>query len=643
MRLIALLLLFAVTLPVAAGQRFEVLCYHDVRDDVDGDLDADPIAVSTAHLTRHFAWLREHGYRPVSLDALLAAQAGGKPLPEKAVLLTFDDGYASFYTRIYPLLKLFNYPAVYALVGSWLEAGPNDKVPYGDELLPRSRFLIEAQIREMAASGLVEFASHSYDLHQGILGNPQGNKLPAAVTREYNAATGSYEDEATWRRRVAADLERNSQVIEKLTGRKPRAMIWPYGRYNAAALDLARDAGMPVTFSLDEVAGDTADLRRVGRHLVEANPAEGGLVQMLRGDLPRVMQRVVHLDLDYLYDPDPAQQARNLDRLLERIKAMQASTVYLQAFADPDGDGTADALYFPNRHLPVRADLFARVAWQLRTRANVRVYAWMPVLAFELPDRALQERLRVRTGEGLDDRPGVYRRLSPFEPQARQIIREIYADLAAHAVFDGLLFHDDAMLSDEEDTGEAARRVYRERWGLPGDSAAIRADPALAERWASEKSRWLNAFTLELAGEVRAWRPTIQTARNLYASVLLDPRSEAWLGQNFEGFLAAYDYVAVMAMPYMEQAADPQAWLTELLQRVAALPGALDKTVFELQSRDWRSDRPLPAATLARHVRLLLDGGLRHVGYYPDDFLAGVPALEFVRPLMSSGDYPYKR
>ena len=62
------------------------------------------------------------------------------------------------------------------------------------------------------------------------------------------------------------------------------------------------------------------------------------------------------------------------------------NTVYLQAFSDPDGNGSADAVYFPCRRLPMRADLFNRVAWQIRTRTQVRrLYAWMPALAWELP------------------------------------------------------------------------------------------------------------------------------------------------------------------------------------------------------------------------------------------------------------------
>ncbi len=42
-------------------------------------------------------------------------------LPPKAVLLTFDDGYLSFYTRVYPLLRAFNYPAVLGVVGAWID------------------------------------------------------------------------------------------------------------------------------------------------------------------------------------------------------------------------------------------------------------------------------------------------------------------------------------------------------------------------------------------------------------------------------------------------------------------------------------------------------------------------------------------
>jgi len=84
--------------PAFAADKFTVLSYHDIYDN--GGHRADIMAISTKTLIGHFSWLREHGYHVVSLDQILAAQTGKKPLPNKAILLTFDDGYRSVYTRV---------------------------------------------------------------------------------------------------------------------------------------------------------------------------------------------------------------------------------------------------------------------------------------------------------------------------------------------------------------------------------------------------------------------------------------------------------------------------------------------------------------------------------------------------------------
>jgi len=94
-----------------------VLAYHDVRDDVGLDADRDPDATSTDHLVAHFEWLKANGYHVVSFEQVKEASEGGRALPPDAVLLTFDDSLASFYTRVYPLLKAYNFPALQAVVG----------------------------------------------------------------------------------------------------------------------------------------------------------------------------------------------------------------------------------------------------------------------------------------------------------------------------------------------------------------------------------------------------------------------------------------------------------------------------------------------------------------------------------------------
>lgn len=641
--LLSLALLLLAAAPAArATDAYIVLSYHDVQDDPVRDRLGDAVTLATAELVAHFAWLREHHYTPVSLDDIRAARAGRRPLPDNAVLLTFDDGYASTYTRVFPLLKLFGYPAVVAPMAAWLEQPAGSRVDYGALPIPREGFMSWAQLKEMADSGLVEIASHSYDLHHGIAGNPQGNLQPAAVTRAYDAERRTSEDEMAWRQRVVADLARSVRIIEQRTGRAPRAMVWPYGRYNEALVALAAGQGMALSFDLGEHGGNRVqDTGVIRRALLPHQATLVTLIEALNEPARAPVIRAVQVDLDYVYDPEPAQQERNLDRLLDRIKALGINTVYLQAFADPDGDGAADALYFPNRRLPVRADLFNRVAWQLATRAGVKVYAWLPVLAYLPEDGSPLLAETVARDTAGDGRGPRYPRLSPFSPAAREFVGDIYEDLARHAHIAGLLFHDDATLAEDEDASAAAVAVYTQEWGLPATLAGIRADPDAMQRWTRRKTELLIDWTEALAARARAYQPQIKTARNLYAPVALDPQAEASFAQSLELSLAHYDYTAILAMPYLEAQSEPLRWLETLVREVARQPGGLDKTVFELQSVDWRSRTPLDAAVLRQEMDRLRHLGVRHFGYYPDDFIAGHPPLAAIRPAMSLSTYPY--
>jgi biofilm PGA synthesis lipoprotein PgaB len=619
------LLLFCLFSPALFGmdQSFISLCYHNVKD----TWDDDPMTVETNRLINQFAWLREHHYHPVSLQAILDAQKGLKPLPEKAVLLTFDDGYRNFYHRIYPILKQFNYPAIFALVTSWMETPTEQPVHYGNELKPRSDFLTWEQVSEMMDSGLIEIASHSHDLHHGILGNKQGNTQPAATTRQYFPDLKRYETEEQYRQRIRQDLQTSSDIIFTHTGKRPRVIVWPYGEYSLETNTLASQVGLKISVGLGNGLNALSNNTHIQRHLIMDNPALADFVYALRHLLiEQEPVRVAHIDMDYIYDDNPEQIRRNLSKLLDRIKALRINTVYLQAFADPDGDGNANALYFPNRRMPVRADLFNRVAWQLRTRAGVSVYAWLPVLAFEadLPqDWWVHE---WKAGKAIPSQNN-YHRLSPFHPLARRFIKDIYQDLARYNHFAGLLFHDDALLTDFEDASPAAQ-------------------VQMANLNKAEKTRLkinvLTSFTESLADTVRFYRPEIKTARNLYATVIMQPESQEWFAQSFENFINHYDYVAVMAMPYMENAKHPNKWLTELVDNIEKKhPDALKKTVFELQSVDWRVSQKIPSEKLKQQMSLLQQKNALNYGYYPDDFYQNQPAFSMLKEMMSLETFPY--
>jgi biofilm PGA synthesis lipoprotein PgaB len=636
---VLLVLAFPASAATSEINNFYVLCYHNVLDDPLED--PEKYTVSTEELAQQFSWLKEQGYKVISVDDLIAAKAKRRPLPAKAVMLTFDDGYRSFYTHVFPLLKEFKYPAVLALVGSWLELKPGEKAEYEGHNYTRENFLDVAEIREMSSSGLVEIASHSYNLHHGILANPQGNLLPAAVSRAYDATKKSYENEAEYLSRVRSDLTKNSNFISQLIGKRPRVMVWPYGENNMEGINVARSLGMPITFTLDGGVNLMKDpLWKIHRVIIGSNETIARLSDELAEPSRPSPERVMHVDIDNIYDPNPILQEEHLGKLLDRVKSMKVTTVYLQAFADPDGNGAADSVYFPNRHLPMRADLFSRVSWQLISRAGVKVFAWMPLLAFELPLGNQLANHRVASDANTKSKDS-YSRLSPFDPKVRQLIAEIYEDLAKHAIFDGILFHDDATLSDYEDASPWALDYYSREWGLPKSISEIRRNPVFLKKWTSHKTRFLTEFSLELADVVRQFQPQLKTARNLYAEVVLNPDSEEWFAQSLPDFLNNYDYTAVMAMPYMENAEKPLSWLINLVQEVAKQPHALQKAVFELQSIDWRTSKKVDSHELAKQMKLLQLQGALNFGYYPDDFLNDSPSFDLIKPFFSLQVFPF--
>jgi biofilm PGA synthesis lipoprotein PgaB len=427
---------------------FVVLCYHEIRDDARQR--PDSYTLETGQLVLQFEWLRSQGYHVVRLDDVIAARAGVRPLPPRAVLITFDDGLESVYSRAFPLLQAFGYPAVVALVGGWLEEGNGTRAAprYGDVTLSRADFLRQTEIDAMRRSGLIEFASHTYDLHVGIVANPQGNLEPAAVARRYDPVSGAYEDAAAHAARIAADLAAGSERIAALTGARPRLVAWPYGAHDRVTDAIAGSLGMPYGMSL-ELGINTPDipLTRMRRILVTHDYTTADLARVLEAPLRRAPLRALTIDLDRIQDADPQRQEANLSRLLDAVQASGANSVFLRAWSGGEAAGTLPSVYFPNRRLPLRADLFNRAAWQLRTRLGVAVYASLPPQIGGSPEAA----------------------------------QDIFDDLSAAATFQGLLFAAaPGAASDSGATAALAARVGADHDGLLTARALAAGDVAAA-------------------------------------------------------------------------------------------------------------------------------------------------------------------
>ena len=103
-----------------SARTFLAVALHDVVDDR-AQLDGD--STTTSDLVAFFEYLVSNGWHALTLDEVDRAGRGETTLPEKSILITIDDGYASDYTRIYPLLLANKMPAVFALPAAWIERG----------------------------------------------------------------------------------------------------------------------------------------------------------------------------------------------------------------------------------------------------------------------------------------------------------------------------------------------------------------------------------------------------------------------------------------------------------------------------------------------------------------------------------------
>jgi len=671
-----------IDLKIPRGQ-FVSLCLHDVRDEKELRAKPDPYAISTENLAALFDWMQESHWHPISLQQVIDAQSGKTTLPDNAVLLSWDDGLISIYSRVYPLLLKYKYPALFAIQTGWITAASQGRkvsyqgetaatalvttgisnsaqfdvlkspqqinprepviVTYNGVNLGASDFVSWAQLREMVESELVSLASHTHNQHHGILSNPQGNVTPACITRQYLQKFKRYETDQEYRNRLLSDLMLSSDTLSKQVGYRPKAIVWPYGATNQETDQIAVEAGLGVSFNLaDRLSNVLYDHNTYyGRLLLSANPNPFEVEAQVSEAITPIsdIERAVQIDLDYVYDPDPKQVDINLGLLLDRILELHVRTVYLQAFADPEGTGTPKELYFPNSVMPVRADLFNRVAWQLQTRAGVNVLGWLPMMAYHLPDRNQQARLAVKVRNDIGQLTPAsrdYERLSPFLPETTEVIGQIFADFGKNnpGVF-GVFFHDDAYLAEDEDASVLQPEA---RW--PGTNHTLSGgllSPA-------QKTQALIDFGDILLKRTKFYcnnsKPFL-SARNLYPRVVLDPAAEAKFAQALAPFIKNYDRVVLMAMPYLDGTSEtPEDWLNKLLTKVAEHPNGLRKVVFELQAKNWINDQWIDGDTLKAWMRSLIRQGGVNLAYYPDDFYNNQPPLKPTFAGMSLNDLP---
>ena len=213
-----------------------VLMYHHISEEGNDSTELSPEAFEA-----QIAALAEAGYTSVFPEDLAAYVREGKELPEKPIVITFDDGYLSNYEYAYPILKKYGMVATIFVIGSTV----GDTEHYKDTDYPITPHFSYEQAKEMVDSGVISIQSHTYDMHQWgpyeDSDQPRENLLPLEG-----------ESEEDYRAALSADCETIRREIQEGTGEEDVHVIaFPGGYYDILSLVTLLENGFDISFSTE--------------------------------------------------------------------------------------------------------------------------------------------------------------------------------------------------------------------------------------------------------------------------------------------------------------------------------------------------------------------------------------------------------
>ncbi|MGI5824244.1 MAG: polysaccharide deacetylase family protein [Bacillota bacterium] len=245
--------LFVVGFAVTEGGKVPVLMYHHlVPDNVYTEMNysQNGAVVKNSEFEEQMKWLHDNGYQTLFVSELADLLKSEADLPEKSVVITFDDGYASNYVYAYPILKKYGLKANIApVVRDSEKISGGSKEAYSDYELPHLDF---AQLKEMQNSGVFEIGSHSYDGHGNVNVDMKGNTAAFFVNYKVNTKTGYKETKEEYIMRINKDIATSKIVLNENLGQAKRFFVYPYGKCNRVLCRVVEHAGFSCALTTKE-------------------------------------------------------------------------------------------------------------------------------------------------------------------------------------------------------------------------------------------------------------------------------------------------------------------------------------------------------------------------------------------------------
>ena len=187
---------------IASGSKILVLNYHQVGNNF------TPLCIPTSQFDEQMAYLKDNGYITITPEELYEGTQGDLILPERPVLITFDDGYVDNYNNALPILKKYGMRATIFIVPGFTNVNAN--------------YLTWDQLKDMEKNGIT-IQSHTLN-HRAL------EELP--------------DDE------IRAELLNSKVMLEQNLGHPVEFLAYPTGTYNLHIAGIAKDVGYKASFTI---------------------------------------------------------------------------------------------------------------------------------------------------------------------------------------------------------------------------------------------------------------------------------------------------------------------------------------------------------------------------------------------------------
>lgn len=249
------------------GAALPIIMYHGISEDTNM---VNDYVVTPESLEKDFLYLKENGYTPVFLSQAIDFVHCGGELPKKPVVITFDDGFGNLTEYLLPLLEKYKFKATVSVVGSYSEKADKEGLNISD-----FSYLTSQKINILFESSLVEFANHTYDMH-----NLNGERRGCLINDGE-----SYEE---YRSALLGDIKLCQDYLSQNCSIVPKVFTYPYGFYCEASQRIIKSAGFLSSLTCEErvnyLTPDPECLYNMGRFNRPGNISTEEFMSRISGD-----------------------------------------------------------------------------------------------------------------------------------------------------------------------------------------------------------------------------------------------------------------------------------------------------------------------------------------------------------------------